>query len=172
MTDNRLGASKGGEWILASFASLDRDIEIVRNRISYLERRKARMKKVFKVLVLAVIAVSLILIVRLCHAEITEASYYTYASCLKEGTSGICANGERLKDYGEYTCASWQYDFGTLLRVTNLSNNRSIIARVNDRGPAKRLYRKGRKLDLNFAAMDALGGIKSGLIQVDVRRIK
>ena len=103
------------------------------------------------------------------YAYQTEASYYTRASCLREGTSGICANGEKLDD-GKKTCASWDYKFGTRLKVTNIENGKYVIVRVNDRGPNKRLYRAGRRIDLSYAAMRAI--TTKGLCQVEVEEVK
>ena len=102
---------------------------------------------------------------------ITEASYYTYTSCIKEGTSGICANGERMDDEA-LTAASWDYKFGTTLRVTNQCNGRSVLVRVNDRGPSKKLYRKGRKIDLSLKAAKELKMVKSGLATVLIEVVK
>ena len=104
------------------------------------------------------------------RCEITEASYYTRASCLREGTSGVCANGERLNDE-DLTCASWDYKFNTLLRVQNLSNGKEVIVRVNDRGPARRLYRNGRKIDLSLKAFRTLSPLSKGIIKVKVERV-
>lgn len=94
-----------------------------------------------------------------------EASYYTKASCLREGTSGIMANGKALDDT-KLTCASWFYPFGTRLRVTASRNNRSVVVVVSDRGPAKRLVQKGRIIDLSQAAFEALADLKLGVILV------
>jgi rare lipoprotein A len=102
------------------------------------------------------------------YAFETEASYYTVASCLREGTSGICANGEKLNDKA-LTCASWDFKFNTLLKVTNIENGKSVIVRVNDRGPNKRLYRGGRRIDLSLAAMRKI--TSGGLCRVSVERI-
>jgi rare lipoprotein A len=113
--------------------------------------------------------VVLLLITSNANAFTTEASYYTVASCLREGTSGICANGERLYD-NAYTCASWDFKFNTVLKVTNIRNNKWVIVRVNDRGPNKRLYRGGRRIDLSLKAMRAI--TKGGLCQVRVEEIK
>jgi len=101
------------------------------------------------------------------YAIETEASWYSIASCAREGTSGICANGEKLDDE-KLTCASWDYPFHTKLKVTNLENGKSVIVRVNDRGPNMRLYRKGRAIDLSRKAMRELDGIKRGIIMVNV----
>ena len=53
------------------------------------------------------------------------------------------------------------------VEVTNLANGRSIIARVNDRGP----YKRGRILDLSRKAADLLGYRRSGTTDVRVRYI-
>lgn len=67
------------------------------------------------------------------------------------------ANGERFNPHG-YTAASWYLPFNSKVRVTNLKNGRSVIVRVNDRGPHKRLH---RLIDLSQAAakMIRLGGL-------------
>ena len=101
------------------------------------------------------------------QASVTEASYYTVASCLKESGQYTMANG-RLLDDNKFTCASWDYPFGTRLEITNRQTNRKIVAIVTDRGPSKKLYKKGRKIDLSKAAFEAIADLKSGLVDVDV----
>jgi rare lipoprotein A len=54
---------------------------------------------------------------------------------------------------------------GTVLRITNLNNNETILARVNDRGP----YIKGRMIDLSLGAAKRLNAVKLGLIPVTIR---
>jgi len=71
------------------------------------------------------------------------------------------ANGRRLDDK-KLTVASWDYPFGTKLRITNTKNNRSVVCTVTDRGPARKLYKKGRIIDLTAAAFKAIAG-KQGL---------
>ncbi len=102
--------------------------------------------------------------------EIGTASYYTYESCIKEGTSGICANGEVMKN-DNLTCASWFYKFGTILLVTNLSNGRQVKVKVTDRGPSKRLVAKGRVIDLSSKAFTELDKLSKGIIRVKVEPI-
>ena len=98
------------------------------------------------------------------------ASWYSVESCKREGTSGICANGEVLDDEA-YTCAVWDKKFGTKLKVTNLENGLSVIVVVKDRGPAKRLVRQGRTIDLSKAAFRAIANLKSGIIQIKVEAL-
>jgi len=100
----------------------------------------------------------------------TEASWYSVESCRREGTSGVMANGEVLRD-DMLIAASWDYNFGQRLKVTNIANGKSVIIVVKDRGPAKRLYRKGRKLDLSKAAFSQIADLKRGLIQVEVKEV-
>lgn len=73
------------------------------------------------------------------------------------------ANGERFRQ-SEMTCAHRTLPFGTKLRVTNLQNNKTIIVRVNDRGP----YVKGRIIDLSFKAAKALDFVKNGHAKVKI----
>lgn len=76
------------------------------------------------------------------------------------------ANGEVFNQLA-YTAASKSLRFGTLLKVTNLRNNKSVIVRINDRGP----YIGGRQLDLSKAAAQALGMVKRGVIRVNVQQL-
>ena len=69
----------------------------------------------------------------------------------------------------DLTCASWNYPFGTWLKVTNLANAKSIIVRVNDRGPARRL---GRAIDLTKAAFLKIANTKQGLILVKIEKLQ
>ncbi|RKS79127.1 rare lipoprotein A [Actinomadura pelletieri DSM 43383] len=82
-----------------------------------------------------------------------KASYYW------EGQ--MTASGERFNP-SELTAAHKTLPFGTKVRVTNQNNDRSVVVRINDRGP----YAGGRCLDLSKAAMVEVGGTGSGVIPV------
>ena len=75
------------------------------------------------------------------------------------------ANGEVFDD-SKMTCASWDYAFGTQLEITNLANGKSVVCRVNDRGPAKRLR---RLVDLSKGAFKKIETPRKGLILVKLR---
>ncbi|MGB2630957.1 MAG: septal ring lytic transglycosylase RlpA family protein [Candidatus Omnitrophota bacterium] len=96
------------------------------------------------------------------------ASWYSEKS---PGINGHTANGEEF-DHDKITCASWDFPFGTLLEVTNIDNGKKIIVKVNDRGPAKRLYRTGRVIDLTKAAFAKIEDFEKGLAHVKVRVIR
>lgn len=75
------------------------------------------------------------------------------------------ANGERFDQYA-MTAAHRTLPFGTRVRVTNLSNGRSVVVRINDRGP----FSPGRSLDLSKGAASAIGllGAGVGTVRMDV----
>ena len=73
------------------------------------------------------------------------------------------ANGERF-DMHAMTAAHRTLPFGTLVKVTNLSNGKSAIVRVNDRGP----YVGKRVIDLSVAAAKQIGSTGSGTAQVSL----
>lgn len=73
------------------------------------------------------------------------------------------ANGERYNHYS-FTAAHRSLPFGTKLKVTDLDTQRSVIVKVNDRGP----FIKGRVLDLSGAAASSLGIKKKGIARVEI----
>ena len=89
-------------------------------------------------------------------AESGIASVYAYSG-------QRTANGERAQPSG-FTAAHRTLPFGTRVRVTNKRNGRSVVVRINDRGP----FVRGRVIDLTPAAAHALGF--SGLASVTVQR--
>ena len=78
------------------------------------------------------------------------------------------ASSERFNDRA-LTCAMWGVPFNTRLRVTNLHNGRSVVVRVNDRGPSETLVlRQNRIIDLTKSAFAALADPIQGLIRVRI----
>lgn len=73
------------------------------------------------------------------------------------------ANGESF-DHNGLTAAHKTLPFGTLVRVINLTNLRSVIVRVNDRGPLQ----KNRIIDLTRRAASALGFLARGMTSVKI----
>ena len=77
------------------------------------------------------------------------------------------ANGEIYK-HSEYTASHLTLPFGTKVKVTNLSNNVSVVVRINDRGP----FIKGRIIDVSKSVAQKLDFIESGLVNVKIETIK
>lgn len=84
------------------------------------------------------------------------ASFYHNWFQGKRTASGIMFNNGRMY------AAHKEMPFGTILRITNTENGKSVIVKVVDRGP----YIDGRELDLSSAAADSLGYSKRGLAKV------
>ncbi|MCB1494017.1 MAG: septal ring lytic transglycosylase RlpA family protein [Rhodobiaceae bacterium] len=76
------------------------------------------------------------------------------------------ASGERFNMHG-MSAAHRTLPFGTKLRVKNLRNGRSVIVRVNDRGP----FVRGRVIDLSKGAATKLGMMKTGTARVRIQRV-
>ena len=79
----------------------------------------------------------------------------------------LTANGEQY-DQMALTAAHKSLPFGTVLQVTNLKNGKSVIVRINDRGP----FIEGRDLDLSKGTALNLGMIGRGVIKVKVSEVK
>jgi rare lipoprotein A len=88
------------------------------------------------------------------HAENGIASVYGYSG-------GKTASGERANPH-HLTAAHKSLPFGTMVQVTNKKNGRTVMVRINDRGP----FIRGRVIDLTPAAASQLGF--SGLAPVTV----
>ena len=99
------------------------------------------------------------------HEEGT-ASWYGYETRRKKG-GHMTANGEAFNPNG-LTAAHKYLPLPTHVRVTNLENRRSIIVRVNDRGP----FVRGRIIDLSAGAARKLGFYKKGTVRVRVETIE
>lgn len=76
------------------------------------------------------------------------------------------ASGERF-DNDDMTAAHRTLPFGSLVRVTNPANGRSVIVRVNDRGP----FTRGRLIDVSRAAAEELGMVARGHANVELALI-
>ncbi|OGW40332.1 MAG: hypothetical protein A2Y97_10400 [Nitrospirae bacterium RBG_13_39_12] len=73
------------------------------------------------------------------------------------------SSGEIFNMYA-LTCAHKEYPFGTRLKVTNISNKKSVSCLVNDRGP----FVEGRDIDLSYAAAKEIGLIGHGVCDVTI----
>lgn len=71
------------------------------------------------------------------------------------------ANGERF-DMHDYTAAHKELPFDTIVKVTNLKNGKSVVVRINDRGP----FVKGRVIDLSKGAAEKIDMVAAGVVDV------
>ena len=123
-----------------------------------------------------VLAASLALPFSVAEAKVHSRKHHSHHASAHtgSGTSGMAsmygskrdgyagrrsASGERVSS-GALTAAHRSLPFGTMVRVTNQRNNRSVVVRINDRGP----FVRGRVIDLTPAGAHAIG--MSGLAPV------
>jgi rare lipoprotein A len=96
------------------------------------------------------------------YVQVGKASYYGDEFHGKKTASGEIYNKWAL------TCAHKKIPFGTKLRITNLENKKSVVVKVNDRGP----FIRGRIIDLSYAAAKKIGMIKHGVVKVKIEVVK
>ncbi len=77
------------------------------------------------------------------------------------------ASGE-IFDMNKMTAAHNTLPFGTIVRVTNIRNGKSVVVKINDRGP----FKKNRVIDLSYKAAKKLGMIKMGTAPVKITILK
>lgn len=94
--------------------------------------------------------------------ETGYASYYSY-----ECADQPMANG-KMFDPEARTCASWFYCLGTVLTVKSLDTGLSTEVIVTDRGPNRRLVKKGRIIDLSKRSFQDICDLEKGLTGVMV----
>jgi rare lipoprotein A len=95
------------------------------------------------------------------YDETGSASYYG-----AQHHGNRTASGERFDQHG-LTAAHRRLPFGTRVRVTNLNNDKTVIVRINDRGP----HTRGRLIDLSREAAEQLGMLRSGTAPVRVQSL-
>jgi len=81
------------------------------------------------------------------------------------------ASGEKYQR-NEFTCAMRKRDFGKSYIVCNLENDKCVTVRHNDFGPAYRMFKKGRIIDLSRSAFSKIADLEKGLIRVRIGEIE
>lgn len=110
-----------------------------------------------------IVLITAILSLTALHAqERGKASYYSNSLHGRRMSSGVKYHRDSM------FCAHKRYELGQLLQVTNVSNGKSVIVKVADRGP----HARGRIIDLSYAAAKAIGIISAGVAMVEVRPVK
>ena len=96
------------------------------------------------------------------YTESGKASYYALKFQSKKTASG------ELYDNAKKTAAHKKLPFGTKIKVTNIKNSKSVIVRINDRGP----FVKGRIVDLSGSAFSSIANLDAGIIKVKIEVIR
>ena len=96
------------------------------------------------------------------QGDVGLASYYARKFHQRRTASG------EVYDQDGMTAAHRRLPFGTRVRVTNLHNGKSVILRINDRGP----FRKERIIDVSYRAARQLGFVGRGVAEVRVEVVE
>lgn len=99
---------------------------------------------------------------RAVNLERGQASFYA-----DRYQSRKTASGERY-DHGKRTAAHKTLPFGTRVKVTNTKNNKTVVVKINDRGP----FVKGRIIDLSKSAFSRIGKTSAGILPVTLEVIE
>jgi rare lipoprotein A len=95
------------------------------------------------------------------YTETGKASFYADKHQLKKTASG------EIYDHNLSTAAHRTLPFGAKVKVTNIENGKSVIVKINDRGP----FVKGRIIDLSRSAFNSIANRSSGVIEVQIELI-
>jgi len=96
------------------------------------------------------------------YKEEGQASFYAMKYQFRTTASGEVFNQLSA------TAAHKKLPFGTKVEVTNIKNGKSVVVKINDRGP----FIKGRIIDLSRSAFASIGNTDSGTINVKIKVIK
>ena len=96
------------------------------------------------------------------YTQSGKASYYAMKFQSKKTASG------ELYDKSKKTAAHKKLPFGTKVKVTNKKNSKSVIVKINDRGP----FVNGRIIDLSRSAFSSIANLDTGVIKVKIEVIK
>jgi len=108
-----------------------------------------------------IVVMSMISLVGFAQKESGTASYYHNKFDGRKTSSG------EVFRQNLYTCAHKTLPFGTMLKVTNLSNDSTVVVKVNDRLPMK----SKRVIDLTLTAAKQLNFVAKGLTKVELEKV-
>ncbi len=108
-----------------------------------------------------IVVMSMISLVGFAQKEKGTASYYHNKFDGRKTSSG------EVFRQNLYTCAHKTLPFGTMLKVTNLSNDSTVVVKVNDRLP----MRSKRVIDLSLVAAKQLNFVSKGLTKVELEKV-
>lgn len=96
------------------------------------------------------------------YTESGQASFYADMHQNRKTASG------ELYQHGLSTAAHRTLPFGSIVKVTNIQNGKSVTVKINDRGP----FVRGRIIDLSKSAFSSIGSTSAGLLRVRIEVIR
>lgn len=131
-------------------------------------RFRTKFKQIKPTMKILKILLSVFFLITICEQGFSQTTATGMASYYHDNFEGkTTANGDIYRK-DKLTAAHQTLPFNTKVKVTNLSNNRSVIVTINDRGP----FAKNRIIDLSKAAAIKLDFIDKGTTKVTLEVIK
>ena len=96
------------------------------------------------------------------------AQQYGRASFYSGRFHGKKTSSSEIYHKDSFTCAHKTFPFGTILHIKNPKNGKTVLVKVNDRGP----HRRNRHIDLSYAAAKHLDIIREGVAEIEFREWK
>lgn len=87
----------------------------------------------------------------------------TFASFYHDKFNGRKTASGEIFDNSKFTAANMKLAFGTLVKITNLKSGKSVVVKVNDRGP----FHSSRSFDLSKAAFNEIASVHTGTIPIE-----
>ena len=125
------------------------------------------MRRLSSFIAYAVLAITLLALAGCASAQVNSRASKQYqqiglASFYAHKFHGRATASGEVYDMNKFTAAHPNLPFGTLVRVTNLKNKKSVVLKVNDRGPVS----KKRIIDVSYKAAQELNFIREGIVKV------
>lgn len=122
-------------------------------------RFQEKQKNMQKTAIL-IITMGLLILTSMQEIDTTlgKASYYAHKFHGEKTASG------EIYDENKFTAAHKDLPFGTKVKITNLSNDKTVVVRINDRGP----FVKNRIIDISYVAAKNISMIQKGIIEVKI----
>lgn len=92
----------------------------------------------------------------------------SYASYYHDKFNGRKTASGEVFDNNKFTAAHMRLPFGTKVKITNLRTGKSVVVKINDRGP----FHKTRAFDITRAAFSEIGNCNSGTIPIEYEVIE
>ena len=102
------------------------------------------------------------------YSNLLGTTFTGIASYYADKFHGRATSSGEIFDMNDFTAAHKTLPFGTKVQVRNKSNNKTVIVKINDRGP----FVEDRIIDLSRAAAEAIGMIKTGTAEVELKVIE
>ncbi|WP_417431789.1 septal ring lytic transglycosylase RlpA family protein [Halpernia sp.] len=121
-----------------------------------------------RLILIVILIISAFGIYSFTNSPLDESAKTSYASYYHDKFNGRKTASGEIFSNSKFTAANKKLPFGTLVKVTNLRTHKSVVVKINDRGP----YHTARAMDLSKAAFDEIGNLQRGVMPIEYEIVK